>query len=65
MIAEALDANKTYSAIQVSRKLKQLGLVAPKGIGSSEIRNQARDEDKGFEGLQLEEKETLLSIKQR
>ncbi|XP_042394295.1 protein timeless homolog [Zingiber officinale] len=61
MIAEALDADKTYSAIQITRKLKQLGLVAPKKIGSSETINQARDEDNGSD----EEKETLLSIKQR
>lgn len=61
MIAEALDADKTYSAIQITRKLKQLGLVVPKEIGSSETRNQARDEDNGSE----EERETLLAIKQR
>lgn len=63
MIAKALDADKTYTAAQVSWKLKQLGLLAPKKLTSPEIEKHSRDDENKEKGLQLEE--TLFAIKKR
>ncbi|KAJ8499542.1 hypothetical protein OPV22_010094 [Ensete ventricosum] len=61
MIAKALDADNTYTAAQVSWKLKQLGLLAPKKLTSPEIKKHSRDDENKEKGLQLEE--TLFAIK--
>ncbi|CAL9065379.1 unnamed protein product [Musa banksii] len=61
MIAKALDADKTYTAAQVSWKLKQLGLLAPKKLTSPEIEKHSRDDENKEKGVQLEE--TLLAMK--
>ncbi|XP_064992246.1 uncharacterized protein LOC135584632 isoform X1 [Musa acuminata AAA Group] len=61
MIAKALDADNTCTAAQVSWKLKQLGLLAPKKLTSPEIEKHSRDDENKEKGVQLEE--TLLAIK--
>ncbi|CAA0824662.1 timeless family protein [Striga hermonthica] len=67
MIANALEGNGGFSAAQISRKLKQLGLMRPKN-NKSQSKMSLRDEplsDHLSEGASEYEDETLLSMKNR
>ncbi|KAH7651526.1 timeless protein [Dioscorea alata] len=64
MIANALDGDGKYTAAQVSRKLKNLGLVVPQKKKSSETRKQLSDIELTDSGEQSDE-ETLQAILKR
>ncbi|XP_040963548.1 protein timeless homolog isoform X3 [Gossypium hirsutum] len=67
MIANALDADNKFTAAQVSRKLKQLGLYVPRQKKSEEIM-RLRDEelnDLSANEMHDSDNETLLSFKNR
>ncbi|KAI5561937.1 hypothetical protein BDE02_15G020400 [Populus trichocarpa] len=66
MIANAMGSDNSFTAAQVSRKLKQLGLRAPRQK-QSETDMHLRDEElNGFSvGGQDSDDETLLSLKNR
>lgn len=64
MIANALDGEGKYTAAQVSRKLKNLGLVVPQKKKSSEARKQLSDIELTDSGEQSDE-ETLQAILKR
>ncbi|XP_073109120.1 uncharacterized protein [Elaeis guineensis] len=64
MIAKALDANNTYTAAQVSRKLKQLGLLAPQEMRSTNAKKLSCNKEIIDRGEQSDE-ETLLAFKLR
>ncbi|KAK9292038.1 hypothetical protein L1049_019992 [Liquidambar formosana] len=66
-IANALDADGTFTAAQISRKLKQLGLLVPRQR-SSEANMHLRDEDfndYSTNGAQNSDNESLLALKHR
>lgn len=64
LIANALGADNTYTAAQVSRKLRQLGLLAPQAKRSSTAAKHSVDNETiGIEGQS--EDETLQAIKER
>lgn len=65
MIANALDADGSFTAAQVSRKLKQLGLRVPQPKKSSShlhLRDEEPDDmyDEGFDDA-----DTLSSLRKR
>ncbi|XP_008802054.2 protein timeless homolog [Phoenix dactylifera] len=64
MIAKALDGDNTYTAAQVSRKLKQLGLLAPQEKRSTNVEKLSCNKEIIDRGEQSDE-ETLLAIKLR
>ncbi|XP_058206068.1 uncharacterized protein LOC131319704 [Rhododendron vialii] len=67
MIANAMDADGIFTAAQVSRKLKQLGLRVPK-CKRSEGHMHSRDEDPvnfSAESAEDSDNETLLSLVKR
>ncbi|KAL8557351.1 hypothetical protein ACS0TY_004691 [Phlomoides rotata] len=64
MIANALDGTGTISTAQISRKLKQLGLVRPKRKKSTTLRDEALS-DISSDGAGKSDDETLLSIRNR
>lgn len=66
MIANAMGSDNSFTAAQVSRKLKQLGLRAPRQK-QSETDMHLRDRElNGFSvGGQDSDDETLLSLKNR
>lgn len=65
MIANALDAEGGVSAAQVTRKLKQLGLLVP-GKKRSKTSFQSKDDDPtGDVPRALSDEETLISLKKR
>ncbi|XP_057950492.1 uncharacterized protein LOC131145435 isoform X2 [Malania oleifera] len=67
MIANALDAHGAFSAAQVTRKLKQLGLFVPRQR-SSQTNMHLIDEDPNdilTDGAQQSDDETLLSLRKR
>lgn len=67
MIANAMDADGIITAAQVSRKLKQLGLLVPKRK-RSEGHMHSRDEDPvnfSAESAEDSDNETLLSLVKR
>ncbi|KAH7684774.1 Timeless C-terminal protein [Dioscorea alata] len=64
MIANALDGDGKYTAAQVSRKLKNLGLVVPQKKKSSETRKQLSDIELTDSGEQSDE-ETMQAILKR
>lgn len=64
MIANALDGEGKHTAAQVSRKLKNLGLVVPQKKKSSEARKQLSDIELTDSGEQSDE-ETLQAILKR
>lgn len=67
MIANALDAGNKFTAAQISRKLKQLGLCAPQQkrskanmhLRDEELNNSSKDEAHDSDN------ETLLSFRNR
>ncbi|WOK95730.1 hypothetical protein Cni_G04437 [Canna indica] len=63
MIAKALDDDNTYTSSQVSRKLKELGLVVSKEKSPPEPGEHSKNKENSEKGLLLEE--TLLAIKNR
>ncbi|CAN6464590.1 unnamed protein product [Victoria cruziana] len=66
LIANALDSNKKYSAAQVSRKLKQLGLHRPhSGIIEDIMESNEIDADFGTTEGKESDDETLSAFKQR
>nr|XP_043607657.1 protein timeless homolog [Erigeron canadensis] len=62
MIASALDGEGTFTAAQISRKLRQLGLRLRKQKSSDDL--HLRDED-GEEDTTVSDGETLSSLKKR
>lgn len=67
MIANALDAGDKFTAAQVSRKLKQLGLCAGP-LKKSKANMHLRDEepnDSATDKLHDSDEETLLSFSKR
>lgn len=65
MIAKSLDADGTFTAAQVSRKLKQLGLRFPQQKkGLLHLRDEDLD-DPHAEGDDNSDKETLSSLRKR
>ncbi|XP_052180758.1 uncharacterized protein LOC127793960 [Diospyros lotus] len=67
MIANALDADGTFTAAQISRKLRQLGLRVPRKR-KSEVNMHLRDEDvinSSAEKGEESDDETLLSLIKR
>ncbi|KAL5813132.1 hypothetical protein ACOSQ3_028082 [Xanthoceras sorbifolium] len=67
MIANAMDAGNTFTAAQISRKLKQLGLHTPKQK-KSEAHMHLRDEepeDISIDAAHDSDNETLLSFRNR
>lgn len=67
MIANALDGEKRFTTAQVSRKLKQLGLLPPQQK-RSEAQMHLRDEELNDSSLveaHDSDEETLLSLKNR
>lgn len=64
MIANALDGTGTIQTAQISRKLKQLGLVRPKRKKSTHLRDEALS-DISSDGAGKSDDETLLSIRNR
>ena len=67
MIANALDDGNTFTAAQISRKLKQLGLHTPKQK-KSEAHMNLRDEepnDTAIDEAHDSDNETLLSFRNR
>ncbi|KAF8413264.1 hypothetical protein HHK36_001240 [Tetracentron sinense] len=69
MIANALDADKTFTVAQISRKLKQLGLHIPQQKRPCEAKKHSRDDDpNSLCADKIEEgsdEETLLALKKR
>lgn len=67
MIATALDSNNTFTAAQVSRKIKQLGLIKKKR--ASDMKMLLRDEDDDDlivdKGEEESDEETLLTRMRR
>lgn len=66
MIAKALNADGTFTAAQVSRKLKQIGLRIPQQKKDAHL--HLRDEDLNdfsAEGADNSDHETLLSLRKR
>lgn len=67
MIANALDAGNKFTAVQVSRKLKQLDLCA-RPLKKSKTDMHLRDEepnDSAIDKLHDSDQETLLSFRKR
>ena len=68
MIANSLDADGTFTAAQVSRKLKQLGLCVPRQKRSNadlHLRDEEELNEISAEGPEISDSETLSSLKQR
>ncbi|XP_022736248.1 protein timeless homolog isoform X2 [Durio zibethinus] len=67
MIANALDAQKVFTAAQVSRKLKQLGLRIPRQKRSEDNMHLRDEELKDLSGDETpdSDNETLLSFRKR
>ncbi|KAI3956425.1 hypothetical protein MKX01_016838 [Papaver californicum] len=67
MIATTLDTNNTFSAAQVTRKLKQLGLIKKRPVESKKLLRDEADNDNLTVDEQEEEseEETLLALKRR
>jgi len=64
LIANALGADNTYTAAQVSRKLRQLGLLAPQAKRPyTAAKHSGRQET--IEREDLSDEETLQAIKKR
>lgn len=66
MIATTLDTNNTFSAAQVTRKLKQLGLIKKRPVESKTLLRDEADNDNSTVDEQVEsDDETLLALKRR
>lgn len=65
MIANALGSDNSFTAAQVSRKLKQLGLRAPRQKHSDTDIHLRDEELNDFSVGQDSDDETLLSLKNR
>ncbi|KAI3987919.1 hypothetical protein MKX01_021033 [Papaver californicum] len=65
MIATTLDTNNTFSAAQVPRKLKQLGLIKKRPVESKKLlRDEADNDNLTIDELEEEsEEEMLLALK--
>ncbi|OVA16539.1 Timeless protein [Macleaya cordata] len=67
MIATALDADNTFTAAQISRKIKQLGLIKEKRPSAAKLHLRDEDADDIIvdEGAEESDEETLLALKRR
>ncbi|KAI3888490.1 hypothetical protein MKX03_015120 [Papaver bracteatum] len=66
MIATTLDTNNTFSAAQVTRKLKQLGLIKKRPVESKTLlRDEADNDNSTVDEQEESDEETLLALKRR